>query len=369
MESVDFPLYVFHHGQNFKAYEFFGAHPLKSGKEKGYIFRVWAPHAESVSVVGDFNEWNPQAHKMTRLLDGETFELFIGGIKEYCIYKYCIQTKDGRCLYKADPYAFHAETPSKTASKTYNLEGFRWGDREYLNEDPEGAYFVMDMTLSSGSDTPRVYFIGDKDVDGDGVEEHNVVLSYEYNMISNWAGHYVRYSGDVFGFYVPGKARYAVFCFKGSGYVSFTEPTLYVQERSLFEENIDSNMTGENALKDVSFKTDCFAFRSDYDVPELVVTVLGYDAGWSLSGTNGEETVSPNIYKLDGGLVGFVLPSGEWNWTLRYRTPGLSLEVGLAMGGVAALGVYFLGAFLYRQKENERLLNEPPAESTNSGRA
>lgn len=243
------------------------------------------------------------------------------------------------------------------------------GDREYLNEDPEGAYFVMDMTLSSGSDTPRVYFIGDKDVDGDGVEEHNVVLSYEYNMISNWAGHYVRYSGDVFGFYVPGKARYAVFCFKGSGYATFTEPTLYVQERSLFEENIDSNMTGENALKDVSFKTDCFAFRSDYDVPELVVTVLGYDAGWSLSGTNGEETVSPSIYKLDGGLVGFVLPSGDWNWTLRYRTPGLSLGVGLAMGGVAALGVYFLGAFLYRQKENERLRNEPPAESTNSGKA
>ena len=147
MESVDFPLYVFHHGQNFKAYEFFGAHPLKSGKEKGYIFRVWAPHAESVSVVGDFNEWNPQAHKMTRLLDGETFELFIGGIKEYCIYKYCIQTKDGRCLYKADPYAFHAETPSKTASKTYNLEGFRWGDREYLNERKKKNSYSSPMNI------------------------------------------------------------------------------------------------------------------------------------------------------------------------------------------------------------------------------
>ena len=96
MQSVDFPLYVFHHGKNYKAYDFFGAHPTKSDGKKGYTFRVWAPHAEEVSVVGDFNDWDPEKNKMDRLLDGESFQLFIEGLKEYTIYKYCIRTKDGR---------------------------------------------------------------------------------------------------------------------------------------------------------------------------------------------------------------------------------------------------------------------------------
>ena len=134
MQTVDFPLYVFHHGKNFKAYDFFGAHPYKEEGQKGYCFRVWAPHADEVSVVGDFNEWDPEANKMQRLLDGETFELMVDGLKSFSVYKYCIKTKDGRYLYKADPYAFHAETPSKTASKTYDLEGFKWTDKEYMKK-------------------------------------------------------------------------------------------------------------------------------------------------------------------------------------------------------------------------------------------
>ena len=145
--TVDFPLYVFHHGRNFKAYEFFGAHPYKEEGRKGYCFRVWAPHAEEVSVVGDFNEWDPEANKMTRLLDGETFELEIDGLKGYCVYKYFIRTKDGRFLYKADPYAFHAETPSKTASKTYDLEGYRWGDKEYLKKRKEKNIYSSPMNI------------------------------------------------------------------------------------------------------------------------------------------------------------------------------------------------------------------------------
>ncbi len=147
LSTVDFPLYVFHHGRNFKAYEFFGAHPYKEEGRKGYCFRVWAPHAEEVSVVGDFNEWDPEANKMTRLLDGETFELEIDGLKGYCVYKYCIRTKDGRFLYKADPYAFHAETPSKTASKTYDLEGYRWGDKEYLKKRREKNIYSSPMNI------------------------------------------------------------------------------------------------------------------------------------------------------------------------------------------------------------------------------
>ena len=147
MKQVDFPLYVFHHGKNFRAYDFFGSHPDKVDGTKGYVFRVWAPHAETVSVVGDFNEWDPSAHVMKRLLDGESFELFVPGIKEYTIYKYCIQTSDGRFLYKADPYAFHAETPSKTASKTYSLDGFRWSDRDYLKAKQKKSIYSSPVNI------------------------------------------------------------------------------------------------------------------------------------------------------------------------------------------------------------------------------
>ena len=67
MQSADFPLYVFHQGKNFRAYDFFGAHPFTEGGKKGFVFRVWAPHAEEVSVVGDFNSWDPAAHPMQLL--------------------------------------------------------------------------------------------------------------------------------------------------------------------------------------------------------------------------------------------------------------------------------------------------------------
>ncbi len=147
MKESDFPLYIFHHGKNYKAYEFFGAHPEKREKNKGFVFRVWAPHAETVSVVGDFNDWNPASHVMERLSGGESFELFIPRLKNYTIYKYCIQTKDGRFLYKADPYAFHAETPSKTASKTYDLNGFRWSDKEYQKKKKSKSIYSSPMNI------------------------------------------------------------------------------------------------------------------------------------------------------------------------------------------------------------------------------
>ena len=76
----DFPLHLFHHGVNYKAYEFFGAHEATRRRKKGFVFRVWAPRAKSVSLVGEFNRWDPAAHVMSRLIDGETFEIFVEGI-------------------------------------------------------------------------------------------------------------------------------------------------------------------------------------------------------------------------------------------------------------------------------------------------
>ena len=135
--NTDMPLHLFHHGENFKAYELMGAHPAVYKRKKGFIFRVWAPRVASVSIVGEFNDWNENSHLMQRMIDNETYELFIPDLKPFCTYKYCIKTQDGRVFYKADPYAFHSETPNETsskASKLYDLSGFKWSDKAYLDK-------------------------------------------------------------------------------------------------------------------------------------------------------------------------------------------------------------------------------------------
>ncbi len=129
----DLPCYLFHQGTNYSAFEFLGAHFVVSKENKrGVVFRVWAPNAKSVSVVGDFNAWDKQASVMNKISSG-VFEAFIENACEYDSYKYAVTTSSGETIFKADPYAFHAETPPKTASKVYDLEGFEWTDGEYFS--------------------------------------------------------------------------------------------------------------------------------------------------------------------------------------------------------------------------------------------
>ena len=120
----DFPLYVFHQGRNFKAQDFLGAHKVEENK---YVFRVWAPHATAVYVVGDFDGWNEENAPMIKLNDAGVWETYVEGVKIFDAYKFLIYTGDGTKLYKADPYAFHAETRPGTASKIFNSE-YKWRD-------------------------------------------------------------------------------------------------------------------------------------------------------------------------------------------------------------------------------------------------
>ena len=108
-----------------------GAHFACVNGKNGVIFRVWAPRADGVSVVGDFNGWNADASPMNRISDGGTYELFIENLKEYDAYKFAVK-HNGKTVFKADPYAFHAETSPATASKIYSLDGYIWGDGEYM---------------------------------------------------------------------------------------------------------------------------------------------------------------------------------------------------------------------------------------------
>ncbi|MDE7087527.1 MAG: 1,4-alpha-glucan branching enzyme, partial [Clostridia bacterium] len=105
-------LEIFHNGGDIKAYEFFGCHRIGGGK---YVFRVWAPHAQTVSVVGDFNGWRDGADVMSRLQDGESFFAEVSA-HEGDKYKFCITTFEGRKILKADPYSFRSDFPSSDAS-------------------------------------------------------------------------------------------------------------------------------------------------------------------------------------------------------------------------------------------------------------
>ena len=123
----DLPIYLFKQGNNMEAYRYFGAHLCAQDGQAGVVFRVWAPHAQAVSVVGDFNRWTPDADMMHKVADA-VWELFIPGMKAYDVYKFCITTPSGEQVYKADPYAFHAETRPAKGSKVYDIGGYPWGD-------------------------------------------------------------------------------------------------------------------------------------------------------------------------------------------------------------------------------------------------
>ncbi len=125
-------LHDFSQGHAVRAQEFMGAHPAVQDGQDGWVFRVWAPHAQSVAVMGDFNGWNDSDHPMQLLSDG-VWEVFIPGLKQFDSYKYAVHTASGRVLAKADPYAFHAETRPGTASKLYDLSGYGWGDGSWMD--------------------------------------------------------------------------------------------------------------------------------------------------------------------------------------------------------------------------------------------
>ncbi len=124
--------YLFHQGTNYNTYEFLGARLVKVEGVSGVLFRVWAPNAKEVSVVGEFNSWDVGVNKMHLIDDSGVFELFIPNVKEFATYKYAILTEQNKYNFKADPYAFYAEKPPYTASKVYNLEGYKWKDKEYF---------------------------------------------------------------------------------------------------------------------------------------------------------------------------------------------------------------------------------------------
>ena len=122
--------YLFHRGEYRQAYEYFGAHPNRSST----IFRIWAPAAKSVAVVGDFNNWNAREEDYCQKITNEgIWEVEIKKVKKAAIYKFQIETSWGQKILKADPYAFYSELRPQTASVVNGISKFRWGDKKWLN--------------------------------------------------------------------------------------------------------------------------------------------------------------------------------------------------------------------------------------------
>lgn len=126
-EEYQLPVYLFHNGTNYKAYKFFGNHKINKDK---FAFRVWAPNATAVSVVGDFNSWDNDANKCKLVAPG-IWEAIVKGVNIYDCYKYAVTSPTGVVHLKADPYAVHQETRPGTGSKVYELHNYSWGDEAW----------------------------------------------------------------------------------------------------------------------------------------------------------------------------------------------------------------------------------------------
>jgi 1,4-alpha-glucan branching enzyme len=161
MGEVD--LHLFSEGQHWQLYEKFGAHLRTIGPPSqssgaasdtgGVYFAVWAPNAQRVSVVGDFNGWDGRVNPMRKLLGSGVWELFLPGVKEGAHYKFEIRTQSGALLLKSDPFAFFNQHGTSTSSLVYDLERYRWSDADWMGQRrrdwPRSPISIYEVHLGS----------------------------------------------------------------------------------------------------------------------------------------------------------------------------------------------------------------------------
>ena len=138
------PLYLFHQGNNMRAYDYLGSHRKD---ENTVIFRVWAPNAQKVSVIGQFNNWQDGVNPLTKINEAGVWEGEVKNVKVYDNYKYSIVTRNGSVVEKCDPYAFHCETRPSNASKYYELDGYDWKDSKWIREREKKSVYESPVNI------------------------------------------------------------------------------------------------------------------------------------------------------------------------------------------------------------------------------
>lgn len=147
---TEYDMYLFGEGTHYDIYEKMGAHVAEVDGVKGVYFDVWAPHAEAVYVIGDFNGWDEEKNPLTRLEPEGIgiFEAFVPEAQEGNLYKYLIHTAKGDKLYKADPFASMAEVRPGTASRIAVTDGFTWTDSKWMKKRKAAeAYYEQPMAI------------------------------------------------------------------------------------------------------------------------------------------------------------------------------------------------------------------------------
>lgn len=139
--------YLFHEGTSYRSYEFMGVHPYKKRKIQGHRFVVWAPRAKEVYLTGDFNFWDHWNLPMKRIEGSGLWQIVIPNGQEFHSYKYRIISETGEVRYKADPYAFHADTRPLNDSKIYDIKGYQWGDKSYLKKRKKVEHYTEPMSI------------------------------------------------------------------------------------------------------------------------------------------------------------------------------------------------------------------------------
>lgn len=132
LEDGALDVHLFHEGTNYHSYNFFGAHKIKQFDLDAVRFVVWAPNAKEVHLVGTFNDWNNFGYPLERVNDSGVWHVCVVGVQPYDSYKYRVTAQNGEVLFKADPFAFHAEERPHTASKVYDLNGYLWHDAHWM---------------------------------------------------------------------------------------------------------------------------------------------------------------------------------------------------------------------------------------------
>lgn len=203
--------YLFGHGTHYEIYKKLGSHSVKIGKKTGIYFAVWAPNAKSVSLVGNFNNWDVSKHRMTPIPGCGIFEIFTNDIEIGEIYKYAIRTADDRIIYKADPYANSSECRPGTASVVTDLSNIKWNDARWLEKrskkdilnspvsiyevhpgswkkhrDEHGSWYFTYRELA-GELTEYVKEMGYTHVELMGIAEHPLDASWGYQVTGYYA--------------------------------------------------------------------------------------------------------------------------------------------------------------------------------------
>lgn len=146
-DQNDKDVYLYHEGKNYKSYEFLGAHKIYNNEVEYTRFTLWAPNAKAVFLMGDFNFWNRDNLPLKRINGSGVWGIYVQGVKEFDAYKFRLISWDDRELIKADPCAFHAETRPKTASKVYDIDGYEWSDKRWMNKRAKTDHFHKPMSI------------------------------------------------------------------------------------------------------------------------------------------------------------------------------------------------------------------------------